>query len=138
MTFLDLLFPPEPRSFRGRRGLKILFRAVHVLCAGVLTGAYLLDVGASRRGWLTATVASGTAILLLDLYESGVFLLQLRGLVVAGKIAVLVALPHFEKHAGWVLAALVVVSSLTSHAPGRVRYFLVLGGGKFRGAETKG
>ena len=54
------------------------------------------------------------------------------------KIAFLVALPHLEEHAGWVLAALVVVSSLISHAPSRVRYHLVLGGRQVPGGRNQG
>jgi len=40
----DLLVPNEPRSFRGRRMLKIVLRAIHVLCAGVLVGAEVFGV----------------------------------------------------------------------------------------------
>ncbi len=134
-----LFFPPEPRSFPARRGLKVLFRAAHVLSAGILTGAYVLDAGAPlRTPWLVWAIASGALILLLDLYESAVFLLQVRGLVVIGKIGLLLALPLFERHAAWVLAALVVVSVVFSHAPGKIRYHVILGGDRFKGAETRG
>lgn len=133
-----LIFPAEPRSFRGRRGVKVLLRSLHVLCAGILTGAYLFDAGArSRSSWLLASVATGLLILLLDLHESGTFLLQVRGLVVVGKIGTLGALPLFAGYEVWVLSSVVVGSVLISHAPSRIRYFVVGGSGR-RGAETKG
>ena len=135
----SLLFPEEPRSLPGRRGLKILFRAVHILFAGVLAGSYVFEVEAAQRApWFSGTIASGVLILLLDLHESGVFLLQVRGLVVIGKILVLLLLPWF---AGWeaeVVGLLVLISVLSSHAPSRIRYFVVVGRGRVKASRAKG
>ena len=64
--------------------------------------------------------------------------MQVRGLFVASKIAILTVLPVFGSFAGFVLAALLILSVVLSHAPSRVRYFVVLGGGQVRGASTKG
>ena len=133
-----LIFPEPPRSFPGRRGAKIVLRSLHVLCTGILTGAYLFDAGAtSRSSWLLAAIVTGLLILLLDLHESGVFLFQVRGLVVVGKIAALAALPLIPGREVWLLSGLVVVAALTSHAPAKIRYFVV-GNGSLRGAKTKG
>ena len=137
--FSSLLFPPHPRDFPGRRALKILLRAAHVLSGGILTGLYIFEAGdALSDRWLVGAIGSGALILLLDLHESGVFLLQVRGFVVIGKIALLAALPLFGARAGWVLAALVVASVLSSHAPSTIRYFVPFGRDRFKGAETKG
>jgi len=134
-----LLFPDPPRDLPGRRGLKIGLRAAHVLCVAGLAGAYLFEVPPSQSGpWLRAALASGLALLLLDLHESAVFVLQVRGLVVATKLALLAALPAFGSGAKWVLAALLVVSVVSSHAPGRVRYRLWWGKGRFRATDSKG
>ncbi|MHC4852333.1 MAG: hypothetical protein ACYTF5_09960 [Planctomycetota bacterium] len=134
-----LLFPEEPRPLPGRRGLKILFRAVHVLFAGVLMGSYVFDVEAAQRAhWFSGTVVSGLLILLLDLHETGAFLLQVRGMVVLGKLLVLFPLPWF---AGWeaeVLGLLVLISVLSSHAPSGFRYFVVIGRGKVKASCSKG
>ena len=133
-----LIFPAPPRSFPGRRGLKIALRALHVLCTGVLTGAYLFDPGTELRDpWLTAAIVSGFAILALDVHESGVFLLQVRGIVVAAKLVLLVALPWFARPS-WVLVGLMLTSVVFSHAPSKVRYHVPFGGGRFIGARTKG
>ena len=119
--------------------MKILLRAVHVLSAGILTGLYVFEAGdALRDQWLMGTIGSGALILLLDLHESGVFLLQVRGLVVIGKIAFLAALPLADAAAGWILAALLVASVLSSHAPSTIRYVVLLGRDRFKGGETKG
>ncbi len=83
-ALLPILFPEQPRALPGRRGLKVALRAAHVLCAGILVGSYVFDAEAAlKSSWTLATVASGMAILLLDLHESAAFLFQVRGLVVA-------------------------------------------------------
>jgi hypothetical protein len=134
-----IIFPEEPREFPARRWVKMVLRAAHVLGAGVLCGSYLLGATDDQRmPWLLAAAISGLLILLLDLHESGAFLLQVRGLVVLAKIGILAALPYLGPYAGWVLAGVVMVSVVSSHASSKVRYFVVLGGGGIRGAETKG
>jgi hypothetical protein len=133
------LFPARPRSFPGRRAVKISLRAAHVLCAGVATGSYVFDVAEPLRGqWLLAAAATGVAMLLLDLHESGVFLFQARGVIVLAKIAVVGALPLIEPHRGWILAAMLLLSVVSSHAPSKLRYFVAIGKHRFKGAETKG
>jgi hypothetical protein len=135
----ELLFPETPRAFPGRRGVKILLRALHVLSTGVLCGATLLDVGPPvRTTWLIAAAVTGLLIVLLDLFESGAFMLQLRGLLVALKIALLAGLPWFGEYAGWILAALVLLSVVSSHSPGKVRYLVLLGGGRITGSDSRG
>lgn len=134
-----LLFPAEPRPLRGRRAWKIGLRAAHVVCAGVLVGAYVFDAPRDERlPWLAATLASGLAILALDLHESGAFLLQVRGLFVLAKVAVVALLPRLGGAEREVLGALAFLSVLVSHAPSKVRYFLVLGRGRVRGARSRG
>jgi hypothetical protein len=134
-----LLFPPEPRSFPARRFLKITLRAAHVLCAGVATGCYLLSVAdPARTHWMIAAAATGAAMFLLDLQETAAFLLQARGLIVLIKIGLLGALPLLGPWQGWILAALVGLSVLSSHASSKFRYYIVFGKGRYKGAETKG
>jgi hypothetical protein len=136
---VSLLFPEEPRAFKGRREVKIALRAVHVLCAGVLTGAYLLGAEhAAKIAWLWATVATGSAILLVDLHETAVFLVQTRGFVVMGKIVTVALLPQLGEGAGIALVILVIVSVIVSHAPGAVRYRIWVARDRLTGSETKG
>jgi hypothetical protein len=132
------MFPAEPRPLPARRGLKVLLRSLHVLCTGLLTGSYLFGAEApSRTFWWLAAIVTGLLILLLDLHESGVFLLQVRGLVVVAKFGALASLPLLDGLEAWVLSALVVVSVLSSHAPSRIRYLVVAGSGR-GGAKSKG
>jgi len=134
-----LLFPDPPRAFPGRRGLKIVLRAVHVLCAGILVGAYLFAVdSAVRTDWLVGTLATGTLLLLLDLHETAAFLLQVRGVVLVGKLSALAALPWCGDAKPWVLGGIVLVSVVSSHAPGYVRHRVLAGAGRVTGATSQG
>jgi hypothetical protein len=133
------LFPDPPRDFRLRRELKILCRAVHVLCVALLLGAVVYDepAGEQQRAlWLV--VGSGLSILVLDLYETAAFLLQVRGLVLLVKLIGVAALPWLEGGRALLLAALILVSVVSSHAPAKLRYFVLIGRGRIRGSETPG
>lgn len=135
----SVLYPSEPRTYSGQRMVKAVARAIHVLCAGTFVGAYILESDpAQRSSWLFAAVISGAIILALDLYETSAFLFQVRGLVVAAKVAALTALPHVEPFGDWLLGAIVILSVASSHASSEVRHHLVFGRERLRGATTKG
>ena len=135
----SLFFPDPPRELPFRRAVKIALRAAHVLCAGVTTGAFVLGAAAdARQAWLAATIASGTAILLLDLHESAAFLVQVRGLVLALKLIVLASALAWTAGAPWLLGGLMVLSVLSSHAPSRVRYCVLIGRGRIAPSRSKG
>lgn len=132
-----LLFPDPPRGFAGRRATKIVLRAGHVICAGIYLGAFVFEVEpVSRQPWFWALLASACLLLLLDLHETAAFLLETRGLVVLGKIALLALLPCFGAAQVWVLGGLVMVSVLSSHAPASVRHRVIVRG--IRGSQTRG
>jgi hypothetical protein len=137
--FFRLLIPAEPRYWRGQRWAKVTARAVHVVLSGIYLGAFVFNIEpGSRWPWFLATLFSGLLIVCLDLYESGAFLLQLRGLVMALKLLALGLVPVFGKAGVWVLAAIAFVSVISSHATSGFRYYQVWGRGRFKGAETKG
>jgi hypothetical protein len=132
-----LLFPDPPRTFPGRRLVKIGLRAVHVLCAALCLGAYAFETDA-RLPWLLAAIATGAAILLLDLHESAAFLLQVRGAILVAKLAALALLPSLGEARPWALGGILLVSVVSSHAPSKVRYHVLFGRGRIEGARTPG
>jgi len=135
----SLLFPDPPREFAGRRTLKIVLRGVHVVCAGLCLGAYAFDVAAGERGMaLAAALGSGLAILALDVHETAAFFLQVRGVVVVFKIALLALLPWFGDARALVIGALMLLSVVSSHAPGKIRHRQIAGAGRIEGARTHG
>lgn len=137
--FFRFLIPAEPRRYAGQRLVKVLARSAHVVLAGIYLGAFVFHVDpVTRWPWFLATLLSGVLMICLDLFESGAFLLQLRGLVVAVKLVLLGLLPLFGAAGVWVLAGVAFFSVISSHASSGWRYYLIWGRGRIKGAETKG
>ena len=139
MRWVECLFPSEPRTLPGRRWLKIGLRAVHVVFAWRLPGF----VRVRRRSWRASAVdrrrgrfrPRATAP---RPARSAAVLLQVRGLVVLLKVVVLISLPWLGSAQLGAVIAVVVVSVLSSHAPGKVRYYLVAGRDRIRGGDSMG
>ncbi len=120
----DTLFPHPPRGFPGRRWVNIALRTVHLLGVAGMGGGWLY--GADPEAWrpyLWLTLASGTAMVVLELAATCLWVLQLRGLAVVAKLALIGLDAPFPESTPWVLAAVIVLSSVFAHAPADVRYF---------------
>ena len=114
-------------------------RSIHVVLASVSLGAFVFHVEpATRWPWLLATLLSGILMLGLYVYESGAFLLQVGGLVVAAKLVLLSFLPAFGAARVGVLMVVAFASVIASHAPSSFRHRLIWGRGRIKAAETKG
>lgn len=136
---MSTFFPDEPRHFPAQRWIKIILRALHVFCAGVYTGAWFFAIeSGARTPWFIAALCSGLLLITVDLFETGVFLLQLRGIIVMVKLALLVAIPFLGGGEARIMAGVVIASVISSHASSSFRYFQVWGRGKLKGACTKG
>jgi hypothetical protein len=134
-----ILIPPEPRRYPGQRWVKMIARSTHVVLAGIFLGALVFQVEpAVRWPWFRAALLSGFLIICLDLYESGGFLLQLRGLVTAVKLLLLALLPVFGAAGVWVVAGVAFLSVISSHASSSFRYYLIWGRGRIKAAESRG
>lgn len=92
----SVLFPKEPRNLPFRRTIRILFRALHIMTAGILLGGHVFNQPvALLEPWLWATVITGTIILLTDLHSSLAILFEIRGIAVLMKIILLLLVPVF-------------------------------------------
>jgi hypothetical protein len=109
------------------RALNIVFRTAHICAMGILLGGHAFDVNPQRLIlvlWLTV----GTGVVLIAL-ESGVRLLwfhQCRGLMTIVKLALICFVPVFWDCRLPILLAVVVIASVSSHMPGRFRYYSVV------------
>jgi hypothetical protein len=138
-SLFRILIPPEPRRYPGQRWVKMCARSCHVILAGIYLGSLVFRIDTpDRLPWFVAALLSGFLMVCLDLYESGAFLLQLRGLVTAAKLALLALLPLYGDAAVWVVAGLAFSSVISSHASSKFRYFLVWGRGRIKGGEMRG
>ena len=108
------------RDFPGRRWLNLSLRTAH-LSGIVLLGAGLLGAGNVTAGaWLT--LISGLAMFAGDAWANSAHLREVAGFGVLAKlglVALMVAHPASALPVFW---AILVISTLLSHAPGAIRH----------------
>jgi len=124
------------RAVPGLRGIRTGLRTAHLLAFGALYGGHVFGVPAGRLELaLLATVASGGALALLEFYHAPIWLVQLRGLATLAKIALAASVAVFWDDRVALLSLAVVIGGVTSHMPGRYRYYSVLHGRRVGDAE---
>jgi hypothetical protein len=129
MGLLRALFPPYYRKLPGKRWINIFLRTLHLIGTAGIGGAYLL--GSAPPGWLYflwLTLASGIAMMAIEVWGNGVWLVQVRGVAILAKLALLVAMPLFPDSAAAIFTLVIVVSAAGAHAPGRLRHYSLLHG----------
>jgi hypothetical protein len=119
------LFPRQSRQFAGKRTCKVGLRTLHLFGIAGSGGAFLYPMPES--GWLTflwLTLVSGTLMMLIELWSHGIWLLQLRGLLILLKLGMLgfcLVLPASADP--WLLFGVIAISGVISHASSRQRYY---------------
>ena len=112
---------PTPRFWN------IVARTAHIVVTAALFGGHVFDTNPARLlPWLYAALATGAVLVALEAYPSVSWLWELRGLAVAGKAALLLAIPWFWPQRIWLLIAVFVLASAGSHMPRRWRHFSIL------------
>jgi hypothetical protein len=121
-----LFFPDPPRRIPRHRVLGIALRTAHLMTFGALLGGHLFAVDATRlMPFLIATVASGLALVVLELVSSCAWLFMGKGLAVLLKLLVLLMVPVFWEYRVPLLLLTVAMASVGSHMPSRFRHRLV-------------
>lgn len=115
----------KKRDIPGRRYLSIALRSLHILGVAGLAGGYLFSL--PREQWLAffwLAVVTGGAMIVKQLYVDNIWLLQLRGQLIIGKIILLgVAWQIHQGAEPWPYIVALLVSGFIAHAPGKVRYY---------------
>jgi hypothetical protein len=124
MKLRKIFFPAESRRFFGKRWLNVIFRSLHLCGTGVYTGGVFFDVAPELicPSYLVSSL-SGLAIMGMDLYCNGKWVLQNRGLFVLTKLILLGILPHIGEYQKWGILVIIVLSSLIAHATADFRYY---------------
>ena len=108
------------RDFPGRRWLNLSLRTAH-LSGIVLLGAGLLGAGNVTAGaWLT--LISGLAMFAGDAWANPAHLREVAGFGVLAKLALVSLMVAHPASALPVFWAILVLSTLLSHAPGALRH----------------
>jgi hypothetical protein len=122
MDLRSLLLPEPRRRFPHGRAWNVGARTVHLAATGILLGAPADAV----IPWLWAAIASGTAMLGLELYTSFDWLTQIGGLVVVVKVALLCVIPFAWSARVPLLFVVVALAGVGSHMPGKFRHYSLL------------
>jgi len=107
--------------------LRNLIRALHILATGVLLGGYIfLQPAIALEPWLLASVITGLLLLAIDLHASMAVLLEVRGLLLLIKLALLLLLPIFEQLSIPLLIIVLFIGAIGSHMTKRYRHKVLL------------
>lgn len=114
--------PPHRRGSEAERWLALALRTVHL--AGVVAlGAALLGAPLARGASGAVVLASGVLLLAQDLRARRIALREMAGAVVLLKLVAVAFAAWADAHALVVFWGLLVLSSLSSHAPKRWRHW---------------
>lgn len=122
-----VLFPDPPRPLPYARAMSIALRTVHIAAVGILLGGHVFEVTAVRLlPWLSLSIISGAGLIGIELYSSCKWLYQGKGVLVLLKLLLIAAVAVFWEQRLWLLLAALVLGSVGSHMPGRLRYYSIL------------
>jgi hypothetical protein len=133
-----LLFPDPARDLPAERAIRIGLRTAHIAAFGILLGGHVFDVERHRLLlWLWLTIGTGGALVAVELCGSFVWLLEVRGWMTLLKLVLIWLVPWLWPYRVWLLLATLVIGSVSSHMPGRFRYYSVFHRGVV-GEERRG
>ena len=121
----------EARPLPGVRTLRTTLRTLHVIAVAALYGGHVYGASPGQLiPALGATVATGALFMALELYRTPVWLFQLRGVATLVKLALVASVAVAWDLRVPILTLVVAIGVVTSHMPGRLRYYSVLHGGE--------
>ena len=126
MNISSIFFPQQSRSFKGQRWVNIIMRSIHLMGISGVGAAFLYDI--PNEQWLPfmiLTVTSGSIMIMLETWNNGIWLIQLRGISTLIKL-VLLSTTFFVGMNAYILLIIILISGVMSHAPGKVRYYPVI------------
>jgi len=123
----SLLFPDPRRHLPGSRWLNIAARTVHLAATGTLLGGHVFGADAATL-WplLWVAIASGAAMIAVELYPTAHWAHQVCALVVYAKLGLLCLVPFAWEWRVPLLLGVLVLASVGSHAPRRIRHYSVV------------
>jgi len=109
-----------------KRWTKISLRTLHLLAITGVGGGIIfgLDKDLWVNYWWLALV-SGALMMLIDIVSNPVWIVQVRGLVIFLKLILLLFLGRDPSLDLVLLAVIIIISAIISHAPGKLRYYSV-------------
>lgn len=111
----------------AERTTRTSLRTLHVLAVGAYFGGHVFSVAPERLvPALVAVVVTGALFALFEIVCAPVWIVQLRGVCTGIKLLLLAAVPLFWEQRLWILALIMTIGVVITHAPGAIRYYSVL------------
>lgn len=107
-----------------KRWSKISLRTLHLLAVAGVGGGILFAL--EKDLWINywwLAMASGILMMLIDMISSPVWIVQVRGVVIMVKLILLALLGCNPVWNSLLLAVIIIISAVISHAPGKLRYY---------------
>ena len=130
---------PPHRNFPGQRWVRISLRSAHLLFMGLLLGGVAQGIPMTELPvgyW--GTIATGGLFALLEIFNTMVWIYQIKGWVVILKIVLMGAAGQAGQDGLWNLGAAVILGGISSHMPGNLRYYSILHGRVLKGEKPAG
>jgi len=107
-----------------KRWSKISLRTLHLLAVAGVGGGILfaLEKDLWINYWWLALV-TGVLMMVMDIAANPVWIVQVRGVVIIFKIFLLALLVSYPAWGSFLLIFIIVISTVISHAPGKLRYY---------------
>jgi hypothetical protein len=107
-----------------KRWSKISLRTLHLLAVAGVGGGILfaLEKDLWIDYWWLALV-SGVLMMVMDIAANPVWIVQVRGVVIIFKLILLALLGRYPGWDSFLLAVIIIISAVISHAPGKLRYY---------------
>jgi len=108
----------------SRRVVRTGLRTAHLIAFGIYYGGHVFDVAPDRLlPALVAVVGTGSLFMAFEVWSAPVWLVQVRGVATYAKIALVLAAGLWWEHRVALLTVVVTIGAVTSHMPGRYRYY---------------
>jgi hypothetical protein len=121
------LFPEQRRRLPHGRAWNIAARTVHIGATGILLGGHVFGVAPGDLWpFLWMAIATGVALVAIEVYPSGHWLHQGCAIAVYVKLGLLGLVPFFWNYRVPILMVVVVIASVGSHAPRTIRHYSVV------------
>lgn len=122
--FIKIFFPDAYRALPFRRSILGVLRALHILFFSILVGGLYFNQSKEQvTFWIVGVLITGILMFLMELYASLMVLFEFQSIAIIIKIIALYFMTFLnEQQTIYLLMALILFSSLVSHATKRVRH----------------